>query len=234
MIEELNRKFEHEHRKVLITEVTRMTAGLVCVAGIDLSTGRMVRPLQPGGQNWEEKKWVDTGYMRVGNVVGLEPHAMPKRTLPHRNEDYFVTRIARLGDTTSEELFSACNEMADVDIHTALHTHLHDNKFVLAGAPCPSLFCIILPKNTVKLSDKYDRMQFSFPSEHGWYNLPVTDLAAKSAGNATAGVENIQERIDGAASAVAIRLGLAREWAGQHNEYNPKRCYLQVNGLAGN
>ena len=43
-------------RQVLITEVTRMTGGIVCVAGLDVATGRMVRPLQVDGSNWEEAK----------------------------------------------------------------------------------------------------------------------------------------------------------------------------------
>lgn len=235
MLDELDIRFDHPHRKIVISEVTRMTGGLVCVAGIDLRTGGMVRPLQPGGNNWEEEAWVNDGHFAPGNVIGLEAAQMGHRGLPHAHEDFFVSRVSLLGSVTQAELFSACNETADVDIHTVIGEDLIDNKYVVEGSACRSLFCVIQPVRSLRLSDRYEKIQLSFPSEYGWYNLPVTDLKAKEAGDATAGVENLQTRIDAAASHVAIRLGLAREWDGHpHHNYDPKRCYLQVNGIVGN
>ena len=40
-------------RPVLITDVTRMRKGFFCVAGYDIHAAKMVRPLQPSGQNWQ-------------------------------------------------------------------------------------------------------------------------------------------------------------------------------------
>ena len=235
MIAQLANRYPFQGLKLLVTEVTRMTGGLVCVAGIDLQTGALIRPLQPTGQNWEEDKWVAKGYFQPGKVVGLDSAEMPLRTYPHTNEDFFVKSVKGLGAVTPHELFSACNETADADISSVLNHNLQENKYVVEGAHCRSLLCIVQQASTIRLSDRYDKIQLSFNSDNGWYNLPVTDLQAKESGSAAAGVQNLQDRLDAADSHVAIRLGLARGWDGKpHNDYDPKRCYLQVNGIIGN
>ncbi|WP_423143031.1 dual OB domain-containing protein [Parablastomonas sp. CN1-191] len=211
-----------------------MTGGLVCVAGIDLASGAMVRPLKTDGTNWEEEKWVNGGYMVVGNVLNLEPGNTPHRSFPHAHEDFFVLTVGVAGEATNTELFSACNATASVSVASVLDPHIMAKKYVNAGSECRSLFCVVQPKHSIKLSDKFEKIQLSFPCYDGWYNLPVTDLAARSAGDPTAGVENLRGRIDGASSHIAVRLGLAREWDGPNHDYDPKRCYLQVNGVIGN
>lgn len=46
-LEQLQQRFPHTGEKqVLVTEVTRMTGGQVCVAGLDIHSGEMVRPLR--------------------------------------------------------------------------------------------------------------------------------------------------------------------------------------------
>jgi hypothetical protein len=48
-----------DERQVLVTEVTRMSDDKVCVAGIDIHSQQMVRPLYHDGSNWNEAEWVD-------------------------------------------------------------------------------------------------------------------------------------------------------------------------------
>ena len=101
-LENLREKFtpDENTRQVLITETTRMTGDKVCVAGIDIRTGAMVRPLQGDGSNWEEGKWVDKGFMVVGNVRSFTPDSGISSAFPHATEDFRVKSVEVLGKTS--------------------------------------------------------------------------------------------------------------------------------------
>lgn len=223
-----------DERQILVTEVTRMSGGLVCVAGIDLHTGSTVRPLQPAGSNWEEAKWVKTGYMLVGNILSLVPAKAGNSDYPHATEDFRVARVTRLGVSSSADLYSACEETADGSIEAIFDDTLIEGKYIIAGAKCRSLGCIMLPKRALKASEFYDKVQISYRDGSGlWHNLTVTELATKNAGNAAAGAAALGVRLANANAAkpIALRIGLARAWDGGDQGYKPKRCYVQLNGV---
>ncbi len=218
------------HRAVVVTEVTRMQQGMVCVAALDLATGDMVRPLQSDGSNWEEDKWVPD-HLAVGNVLNLEPTGQPTGTVfPHASEDYRVTRIRKLGAIPTADLFALCDETADASVE-AIFGALHAEKYVVAGTHVRSLGCVMVDAASIRLSDMFDKMQLSWRDGEGiWHNVPVTELAAKSAGDASDGIADIRSRLDAGHDRVALRLGLARAWSND-GEFDPSRCYLQLNGI---
>lgn len=220
--------------RVLLTEVTRMNGGLVCVAGIDLDSHQMVRPLQPGGANWEEAKWVaEKGYIQVGKVISVEPAAAATSDFPHRTEDFPVARIGVLGQATPAQLYGACVETADDSIDDLFNGSLIENKFVNAGTECRSLGCVLVAAHELRVSGAYDKVQVSYPCGFGeWQNLTVTDLIIKGYENSAAGAAAAQQAIAGAGNRfMALRVGLARAWDGPGHDYDPKRCYIQLNGL---
>jgi len=70
----------------LITEVTRMKGDRVCVACLDISTGRMVRPLTSGSQYWPSHLTAQT--LRPGAIVRHKAFDLQRgRGFPHQTED---------------------------------------------------------------------------------------------------------------------------------------------------
>ncbi len=85
----------------------------------------------------------------------------------------------------------------------------------------------------LKIESYYDKTQVSFRDRWGtWHNLKVTELWTKNQGGVDAGTSALLGRVsDVRFGKVILRLGLARAWAGTDGAYEPKRCYLQLNGI---
>lgn len=149
-------------RQVIVTEVTRMTGGQVCVAALDVHAGTMVRPLQVDGSNWEEAKWVDTGYMVPGNVLSLVPATPGHSAFPHASEDFRVATVRLLEERASDDLYQACTETADPNVEAIFDGSLMEGKFVIADTECRSLGCIMLPRHKLKVSEFYGKAQVSY------------------------------------------------------------------------
>ena len=219
-------------RQVLITEVTRMTGGIVCVAGLDVATGKMVRPLQPDGSNWDEATWVKPGYFLVGNIVGLTPTATAAPAhFPHATEDFRCAHVTPLAVATDTQLYRACVETADTDIDPLFDNQVVTGKYVVDGTQCRSLGCVLVDADALRLTVPYDKVQVSWQDpSHGWHNLPVTELAIRTP-DADIGLGLLRSRLLHVTGDVALRVGLGRGWEGKDGSFDPKRCYLQLNGL---
>lgn len=218
--------------QVLITEVTRMTGGKVCVAGLDIATGKLVRPLKPDGSNWEEAEWVETDYLRVGNIVGLTPASPSASThFPHATEDFRCSYVTSLAVATPTQLYQACVETADHDIDTLFANQSIGGKYVIDGTKCRSLGCVMVDAADLRLSEFYEKVQVSWQdSARNWHNLRVTEVGIRTP-DAAVGLRLLRARLLHVTGDVALRLGLARGWDGNDANFDPKRCYLQLNGL---
>lgn len=117
-LEDLKQAIPAGHRQMLVTEVTRMKNNMVCTAGIDIHSGTMIRPLQPGGVNWPQADWVDKDFMCVGNVIVLEPATPSVSAKPHATEDFNVATVTRIAKATPAQVFDACVETADTTLPT--------------------------------------------------------------------------------------------------------------------
>ena len=211
-----------------------MSGGLVCVAGIDLHSRTMTRPLQTDGSNWEENDWVETGFMEVGNVVSLKPANAGNPAYPHATEDHRVSHVTLLGQAAAKVLHAACAETADADVDSIFGGHLQEGKYVVADTQCRSLGCVLIEAGRLRAAEFYGKPQVSFQDNWGiWHNFTVTELFAKKAGDAHAGAASLKQRIGSVnpLQPIALRLGLARAWDGGDQAFDPKRCYLQLNGL---
>jgi len=222
-------------RHVLITEVTRMSGGIVCVAAIDIHSGAMVRPLTIDGSNWEEAEWVTTDYISVGNILSLTPATdQGSPEYPHATEDFRVAKVTVVGHASQKDLYDACRETANANIEGIFGGSLLDGKYVVAGTHSRSLGCVMVPRASIKLSDAYEKVQLSYRDDSGtWHNLTVTELETKNAGTSSDGAGLLKARLDKTrfAQPVGLRVGLARAWDGGAQRYNPKRCYIQINGI---
>ncbi|PUB13718.1 dual OB domain-containing protein [Yoonia sediminilitoris] len=233
-LKELQQRFPPtENKQVLVTEVTRMTGGQVCVAGLDIHSGEMVRPLQPGGHNWPEEKWVGGGYLAVGNVIFLAPAKAGNPSYPHANEDFRVAKVGKQGEASVTELYAACAETSDQHLEDIFGGNLVEGKYALADSECRSLGSIAIQARRLRASAPYGKPQVSYQdAQKIWHNLTVTELYTKNYADAEAGAQSLSARLTSAGwQDVILRLGLARPWDGGEQGFNPKRCYLQLNGI---
>ena len=233
-LEHLKKKFppNENTRQVLITETTRMSGDIVCVAGIDINSGAMVRPLQGNGANWEEAKWVDKGFMVVGNVLSLTPAQSKSVSFPHATEDFRVKSVGVHGKASEAELFGACIETSNDDIDTLFQNSLVELKYTPDGTKCPSLGGFRVSASKLRAESSYKKLKVIYTAPQGnRHYLSVTDLEIKAM-EAIAGVMKLNQLFSKVGhDQVVLRLGLARGWAGAKNEYDPKRCFLQLNGI---
>ena len=72
--------------QLVITDVTEMSAGNYCVAGWDVDSHRMVRPL-PGGHNWTAAQLAQHGIDPGALVEFTPPGQSHNGKYPHRTED---------------------------------------------------------------------------------------------------------------------------------------------------
>ncbi len=228
-LQDLKQAIPAGHRQMLVTEVTRMGDGMVCVAGIDVASGAMIRPLQPDGRNWPEDKWVDAGHIRVGKLLSLSLAAGAASDKPHGTEDVRVARVTGIGAATAAQLFDACVETADDDLTDIVGDNLIDDKYVEERADCRSLGCLIVDGDSVSVSKPFDKIRVSFNDPDGVrHHLSVTELTFD--GQDDDALHALRDRLVGH-DRVALRIGLARAWRGRNGEYDPRRCYMQLNGV---
>ena len=222
------------HRHFLITDVTRMSAGQVCVASIDLHTKKIARPLQWNHSNWPETL-VDEG-LTPGRIVRqrIRKEQNPQG-LPHETEDVQLTDNPQiLGTFLGEpELFAVLLPVVDPSVASIFGEALVGHKFVPEHSRVRSLGRVRADARSVTLYLDHDRPRIVFRDGQTDYDVPVTDLRVRTVSDAGA-IEVVKRAIKTAASyggAMIIGLGLARPWAGSSNDFSPRRCYLQANGL---
>ncbi len=221
-------------RHFLVTEVTRMGGGQVCVASIDLQTQQIRRLLQ-----WNHKNWPQTLI-----EMGLQPGAIVRQRIrhqqeahgfPHQTED---TQLTDPFDFTGHilgefELFATLAPVVDVSIASIFNDMIVDCKYVVEAAQCRSLGSIMLDASSLALKVAFGEVRLAVTSDAVAYHLKITDLRVSRA-IAKGRVKEIIAAIQRAAAGdqrIIVRVGLARAWSGTNGEFLPKRCYLQNNGL---
>jgi hypothetical protein len=222
------------HRPILMTEVTRMTGGIVCVAGIDVHTGAMVRPLNPDGTNWPEAKWCHADIMVVGNIISVERHARVPTLYPHATEDMSLIRAFKVGDINREALHDVCLETQDASISHIFAANTIDGKYINDGTKCRSLGCIAIRPDRIHAHVFFDKLRINIHDSDGrYYDPPVTELETKNIGDANAGLAALQARLAAHDQdyPIVFRIGLTRGWDGPDHDWNPKRCTIQINGI---
>lgn len=210
---------------ILITEVTRMRSGIVCVAGFRLDSGERVRPLQADGNNWPRDNVPNP--FEVGSVVvGMAATAQPIGARPHANEDLRLANVpTRAAQTNPSTLFEICLGASATSVDSAAGTKTTVGKYVVDGIDCHSLFSVRTRADHVE-PDKAEDGQMRVRVECGaiHHDFPVTALDLQS-DEAIATLSKMLKRLK--KTEVVLQLGLARPWA----KFTPARCYIQVNGF---
>jgi hypothetical protein len=101
--------------KLLITQVTRMSVGSVCVAGLNLESGDHARPVRPGAKHLNLDDWDRYGGpFGIGSVVELSGVARAG-TAPHV-EDVQFSHAARTSTVSLPDLSRALESLAETSL----------------------------------------------------------------------------------------------------------------------
>jgi hypothetical protein len=224
--------------QLVITDLTRMQRGMVCIAGFD-PNGRCIRPiLSPPGI--PEKALFDQGKPVIFPSARVEFFLLRNRPQPPHTEDVyfvegsprFIERIDDLEDVLKKGLYESVQEIFAQPI-------LNEPGYSVSDCTGPRSIGTIQPgkiNNVVygheAVNDAWD-YRLSFDDLKGeTYRLKITDLTLhyycdnlRAQGETPAGIaEKLTRELESRTS--YLRIGLSRGW----KKY-PGRCFLQVNGV---
>ena len=224
---------------LVITDVTRMHEGRVCVAGYDIA-GNCIRPLLPPPGIHET-----TLYVRKRPIVFpfavvdydlTQPTPQPPHTEDYRYDPSSVRFVERLEPERRQavlkrSLFASVSAIFEEPIH-------HDVGHYVMDGRGPRSLGTIRPQRIIKTvyeqaPDGKWKYRLGFVDGEGFtYRWSVTDLAwryfndyehrkGRSPEEISATVTSLLK-----SSEILLRIGLARGW-----DMYPDRCYLQITGV---
>jgi hypothetical protein len=229
-----------ERTVILISEVTRMSRGQYCVAGLDLRSQLMMRPLRGDGKNWT--LGTDRSVFGVGNLLQCNPTGVRGTVLPHATEDTRLASVPTMLEHLPEDLaYALLLEPAYESVAAAIGQIPIDNKYVIDGARCRSLGGVRAKRRQVQFDGSRGALRLLLDDSDGRsYDLKVTcdwlqhyfspsDVGAELG----FGVDEANEwlKVNPPNETLILRVGLARPWDGNQNAWHPLRCYLQLNGM---
>lgn len=212
--------------EIIVTDVTDMGGGHVCVAGWSPGEERMVRPLHVAGHpHWAANMARDDLFC-PGNIITVKKSGRPsQRGAPHRTEDTIIVGDPILsGKVSHEEMVDAVSGSVFPTVRDLFGEELSENKFISEGTGIRSLGAVEISSKLVRFYKNEDRFKCWFVDrDDEKYSLKISSRAV------------IEEGIDDLAKMtgkVHIRFGFANPWNGPAGEnWNPERCYAMVNGI---
>ncbi|NUN50662.1 MAG: hypothetical protein HUU15_17765 [Candidatus Brocadiae bacterium] len=229
------------HTPILVSEVTRMSQGRYCVAALDIATQRMVRPLQSNSDNW--RLGADRSVFHVGNLLDIRRTGERRVIMPHATEDTpVVATPAVLASFTEDVIYELLLPSAEKSVVAAIGHPLIQNRYLEDGVGPRSLGGVRAKRKHVEFrEDPYGKLRATLHDSDGIvYDLPVTSdwlqhlfSAADADGEPHFGIKEANEWlcVTKPDDLLILRVGLARPWGGKDNDWSPKRCYLQLNGI---
>lgn len=231
-VEKIRSKYPPEtSRPVLITEVTRMKGGFSCVAGWDLHKETIVRPLQCTGANWRVQ---EGSSLAPFNLVDLDVAGRGKGGYPHRTEDTLLSKEPGLLETLTEaEAYRLLKDTTFPSIAAVFDNQLIEDKYVIDGTHCRSLGGVLAFARNLEFVEDFGKLRVRIDdSDRKTYRLKVTSEALQTIFD-DKGTAAVNEWLSESpqSSPVILRIGLPRGWIGPNKDWNPKRCYVQLNGI---
>lgn len=228
-------------KKIIITDLTRMHEGRVCIAGYD-ENGKCIRPILPPPGIHEQSLY------RQGRPI-IFPFAVvefdllhPDPQPPHTEDIFYAANSVRLVGCLDEEQrrklleMTSCRNLVDVFDAPICSSPGH---YILKGQGTRSLGTV-QPKRVTRAFYEQNqheegkwKYRLGFVDESGEYWLTVTDLtwryycdSQREKGCAETDISSeLTQQLS--SSAVYLRIGLARPtW-----EKYPDKCFIQITGV---
>ena len=224
--------------RLIITDVTRMQEGRVCIAGYDPNC-ECVRPVLPP-PGIHERSLYARGSPIIFPFALVEFDLQRRISEPPHTEDwrYDPTSVRLIGRLEEKRRRALLDQTLSSDIKTIFQTPIFSDfgYYVMAGQGSRSLGTV-QPKQLIKSS--YDQTKGKWKYRLGFvdhsetaYWLTVTDLtwryfcdsqreAGKTPGNISSELTAKLKSTD-----VYLRIGLARGW-----KEHPDRCFVQITSV---
>lgn len=218
--------------KALITDLTRMYDYHACAAGIDMDTGKRVRPVQLGRLS-SRLLASRGGPLDIGNVVDFG-RCRPCGKPPEVEDVRFDQRAVRLLRVMSEAEFIETLRHATVDSLGAVGPELvrRGNGLTTASGKglCSLVLLRALEKPVITIKDYGDGPRIRMQQQSG-VSLSVTDVRLYEYDLATPDEAKLASltRAMQSADEIMLSFGLGRAW--QQPGDDQERHYLQLNNL---
>ena len=226
-------------RQLVITDLTRMQHGRVCLAGYD-ANGQCIRPGLPPPGISEQGLIVDGQPVAYPfAIVGLDllcPRPQPPHTEDWDFDPASIKFIRRVKDENRARVFDG--SLFD-SVSAIFEQPIHDDLGHYVQQGCgPRSIGTIRPRSILRViyekgpAGVWDYRLVLVDGDDAMYRLKIVDLtwhyycdslrgASRDPAQIAAGLTATRK-----SSAVYIRIGLSRGWA-----QFPDRCYLQITGL---
>jgi catechol 2,3-dioxygenase-like lactoylglutathione lyase family enzyme len=225
-------------KQIIITDLTRMQAGRVCVAGYDES-GQCIRPVLPH-TGISESSLLVKGKPVVFPFAVVEYNFLGHKPGPPHTEDWRYdpasVRLVKRADETQTQ--KALDKSLFPDVAAIFEQPIqHDLGYYVMDGQGPRSLGTVQPRSINKViheqrDGKWDyRLEF-VDGSGVVYRLKITDLAfryycdAQRKGGRAPNDLSAQLTSTFRSGNTYLRIGLARGW-----EKQPERCYLQITGI---
>lgn len=225
---------------IIVTDVTNMKGGHVCIAGIDPMTGICVRPQKMvNGNRYLTYTEAKASNVQPGSIVrgDFRPASNPPNT-PHI-EDFFFSNFSVVGVASANDFLNVLESSSKSTIKSAFGQATNKKWF---PEDCPPKCSIA----TLKLNQVHAQLRFTIDHRDGQQvlkghildaegiqlqYLPIKDRRledhTKDILNGDYGANKLK-LFFAAQQQVYLRLGIGRAWAPQGE--TPKH-WLQINGI---
>ena len=218
--------------KIVVSHLTRMEPGYVCVAGLDIRSGQHVRPVL-GRRLSRDLLQTNGGVFDIGAVVDLGRTASVGTAPEVEDYRFSVENLKLYGSMAAREFWTTLQNSSSPDFRTIFGPAL-----TARGGGCAvemntgtaSLGCLQLPRGSVLEVDRYDKIRLRLNDGTFAPNLSVTDLRLYEDDQKTPRQEviaRLQNRTRN--ENVLLSVGLARAWKKPGD--TDSRHWLQVNNL---
>jgi hypothetical protein len=220
---------------IVVNQLTRMDAPRICVAGIQPTTGRHIRPTT-GRSNPLTRTLLaeEGGPLALGALIDLgEVRTNPD---PPETEDhlFWPGRMAVLGRVSSDRYLEILRAHAQPSLKAIFGPSLarHSRTYAVdRGQGSSSLGILRSQRKSSVLLDRYGKLRLRLPTKEGAAYLPLTDLRLVEVDHTTINanaVEDLNARMGRGIESLLL-LGLSRAYRKDGDEH--ERHWLQVNGI---
>lgn len=221
--------------KIVVNHLTRMQPGYVCVAGIDLKTGKHVRPVQGGTRLTTKVLASEGGAFEIAGIVDLgsvKPCGRP----PEMEDISFLPSQSQLEARCTDDgfwgvLMTAAKPNLNAIFGPDLKPSGASSMAVDIGCGATSLGCLAPEEPPSVDVDGFGKVKIRLNDNGKELYLSVTDLRLYEGDQKTPRVDVISE-LDGRfqdGEDVILSLGLARAWMKPGD--SQARHFLQVNNI---
>lgn len=220
--------------RILVNHLTRMQPGYFCAAGIDLETGRHIRPVLRRGRLTTDLLSTNGGPFDLGSVLNLGPTIDAGRTPELEDQRFDPEGARRLYDEGADDYWEALERVAQESLGEIFGPALElwdESGTVDVGEGKASLGCLKPEKQPWMYVDHRGTVRLVLDYLMPSVDLSVTDLRLYERDGRTPRrdlVQSVQKRLETGVETI-LSVGLTRPW--QKRGDTEERHWLQLNNI---